>query len=674
MKNIFSPKLYLQGLRKVRTLGIAMAIVMIALNAWIPLMCMNTSNGFVDGEAVITAVEAGMFAPFGLLFLVFAPLLVYNMFSYLNERKSSDFFHALPQKRICVYISFMSAILTWILSVLLLSTVVNSVLWSAAKYYTVSVDVIVMTTLGFFILALVMAGFMALAMTLTGTAVANCLVFLLFFLFIRAFGLFFLYGLEGITPMFNHMHSWLRIFDWDFFLPLAFLIKILDGGSTNGAFGNVGLLIYWFAVAVLLLIGSALTYCLRKSESATKSAPNKIMQNIYRIGVTFPFMMLGAFLFIDQKDFYWGLLCFVMAFLVWVIFELLTTKKIKNVFRSLPLFLIPVLLTAVYLVSLNGASRFVYHTVPERDEIAGAKIEIIGSHKDLSNAILSLTETTDEETIDRIFEAISCTKESESWSWNEMALKGYIYSETVTLRLRSGRKITYDLRSNFDLYEVFRKAPDIQEQILTHYVDDANIEFAYGADFSKEYGAKIWEAFKEDFNALTHEERLEYFNLYAPYDTGCILYASGSYKGLSFTQQYFLHPVYTPKAMKLCLEYYQTGSAKTLQDFCAVRDEILQYTSDDIQFISMEIRSYIYSDWRSYTTNMQVIQAFLREVSADERLTNYSEAKNVYLVMFRTQTLDEDDEKYGYLSSSLYLTFSEEDLKLYEEIVARYKK
>ena len=119
MKDIFSPKLYLQGLRKVRTLGIAVAIVMIALNAWIPLMCMNTSRSFVDGKAVITAVEAGQFAPFGLLFLIFAPLLVYNMFSYLNERKSSDFFHALPQKRICVYVSFMSAILTWILSVLL---------------------------------------------------------------------------------------------------------------------------------------------------------------------------------------------------------------------------------------------------------------------------------------------------------------------------------------------------------------------------------------------------------------------------------------------------------------------------------------------------------------------------------------------------------------------------
>ena len=110
MKNIFSPKLYLQGLRKVRTLGIAMAIVMIALNAWIPLTHLNehrTANP-LDGAINVQSVEAGQFAPFGLLFLIFVPLLVYNMFSYLNERKSSDFFHALPQKRSCIYISFMT--------------------------------------------------------------------------------------------------------------------------------------------------------------------------------------------------------------------------------------------------------------------------------------------------------------------------------------------------------------------------------------------------------------------------------------------------------------------------------------------------------------------------------------------------------------------------------------
>ena len=106
MKNIFSYKLYLQGLRKIRTAGVAMAVIIIVLNAWIPIQCI--SRGGYRGS--MTDVDAGMLAPFGFLLMFFAPLLVYNMFSFLNERKGSDFFHSLPQKRICTYLSFMSAV------------------------------------------------------------------------------------------------------------------------------------------------------------------------------------------------------------------------------------------------------------------------------------------------------------------------------------------------------------------------------------------------------------------------------------------------------------------------------------------------------------------------------------------------------------------------------------
>ena len=80
MKNIFSPKLYLQGLRKVRTLGIAMAIVMIALNAWIPLTHINGHTHRLDGVTEIEYVEAGQFAPFGLLFLIFVLALFFPLF------------------------------------------------------------------------------------------------------------------------------------------------------------------------------------------------------------------------------------------------------------------------------------------------------------------------------------------------------------------------------------------------------------------------------------------------------------------------------------------------------------------------------------------------------------------------------------------------------------------
>ena len=312
MKKLFSGKLYLQGLRKVRTAGIAMAVVITVLNAWIPIQCMISGRGTDVNH--VTDVEAGMFAPFGFLLMLFAPLLVYNMFSYLNERKSSDFFHALPQKRICIYISFMSAVLTWIVSVLCLTSLVNTVLWSMADGYVLSYGGALLTLVGFLILALVTAGFMALAMTLTGTAVANCLVFVLFFLFIRACGMFFMYGFAEVAPMFHVGSSLLSIFEIQFFLPVGLVAQIFDGDTA--LFHNPWFFIYWTVVAVVLLVLSAWTYCRRRSESATKSAPNRFMQNIYRIGVTFPFLMMGVFLVIAEKDFYFFVLCAFVSFLV----------------------------------------------------------------------------------------------------------------------------------------------------------------------------------------------------------------------------------------------------------------------------------------------------------------------------------------------------------------------
>ena len=86
MKNIFSFKLYLQGLRKVRTAGVAMAIVITVSNALFPVLNMISSGRDLGEFDRAPEIDSILFAPFGWLVILFAPLLVYNMFSYLNDR------------------------------------------------------------------------------------------------------------------------------------------------------------------------------------------------------------------------------------------------------------------------------------------------------------------------------------------------------------------------------------------------------------------------------------------------------------------------------------------------------------------------------------------------------------------------------------------------------------
>ena len=89
MKNtLFSVKLYLQGLKKVRAVGIAAAICVIVLNAILPVISfIENSMAWPDmRENEIIERDYYFFSPFGLLVIIFAPLMIYSMFSYLNER------------------------------------------------------------------------------------------------------------------------------------------------------------------------------------------------------------------------------------------------------------------------------------------------------------------------------------------------------------------------------------------------------------------------------------------------------------------------------------------------------------------------------------------------------------------------------------------------------------
>ncbi len=677
MKDIFSGSLYVQGLRKVRAVGIAMAIVITVLNAWIPIQ--NISDKVTGADAI--EVNAGKFAPFGFALMLFAPLLVYNMFSYLNERKSSDFFHALPQKRICVYISFMSAVLTWIVSVLCVTTLVNTVLWSMAKSYSLSPKAVALTFASFLILALVAAGFMALAMTVTGTAVANVLVFFLFFLFIRACGTFYVYGFADVTPMFDLSHSWLKFFESTFFLPLGIVIRLFDGDGAE-IIKNGWFFLYWTAVAIAILALSALTYCRRRSEYATKSAPNRFMQNVYRIGVTFPFLMIGVYLIIAKYEFYLFLLCAIAAFLVWVVFELLTTKKIKNVLRSLPLLLIPAVLAGGYAGAVYLSRNIFYASTPEREDIKSVKLDYLsGTLSSWESTLLVTTEITEPDILDKVYDAIGQAKASADMTWYERDQCGYIYSDTVTITLKSGRRVTYQLQNSYHLYEIFKNSPEIRGAWDSLFeIDIGHVECG---NLLPTTGTRIWEAFREDLEALSTDKKAAYIRLndQVKWQNAFKIRIYANYKGQEFYENYILDPQYTPKAYTLLLG--SLGDADAVRtELLRAKEQLAEMTKSQAPYIYMTISEN--TSWNSgvmlQTHDFDVIKKFMESLVIDGHLTDYANAKHIYRFILQLEApIPEDmasaspheaDDERKWLGLDMYLTLSDEDIEMFRQIVA----
>ena len=119
IKEFFSSKLYFQGIKKMRGAGIATAVIITVTNLLVPLIALFEELSRRNYEAVpygigssverIEHVTYSSLAPCSLLIIILAPIIVLSAFSFLNDRKKSDFYHALPQRRECVFISFMAA-------------------------------------------------------------------------------------------------------------------------------------------------------------------------------------------------------------------------------------------------------------------------------------------------------------------------------------------------------------------------------------------------------------------------------------------------------------------------------------------------------------------------------------------------------------------------------------
>ena len=555
MKNtVFSLKLYLQGLKKIRAVGIAGAICIIVLNAIIPIIAIiENSAGWPGTVRHIDEVTIGMFAPFGLLVMLFAPLTVLLMFSYLNERSKSDFYHSLPQTRACVYVSFLSAVLSWLTAILIASALVNSLLWTMAPYYHLSLISVLISLLDQFILTVLMIGFMCLAMTLTGTSISNVLIFALVALFVRTSGTIFIYSVEEVTPIFLLSESWLKIFSFEYFLPWNLLVETFSGKSVT----DFGLLIYSLIIGLILIAVSGILYIKRRSEIAGQSAPNKLLQLIYRSAVTLPFLLIIVFCMVMDGIESYLVILLAIALLVYLLFELMTTKNVKSMFKSLKNFYIPVLAAFVFLCGIYVTRNSIISVQPSPDEISGITILVGsnygGTYEDIQTADITVNEPEANKIIsESLIEYIN----------NGFDRRGNAYMRKirVLITLDSGRKIgrgVYVTEDDYDLiYEYFASSEQYGDALVklpeNKEINNVSVSDRYiGIETSGGTNA-FWSSFVDEYNSLTREEKIALKQLskqYAYRADVMSLNVSGYVGTTHFSSWYVITEEYTPKTM-----------------------------------------------------------------------------------------------------------------------------
>lgn len=559
-KDIFSVRLYIEGLKKIRLIGIAAAITTVVLNAIWPVIEIMERGTYDRAKTVITYPH---FIPFSLVMMLFTVLMVHSMFAYLNERRDSDFYHSIPQKRICVYLSFLSAILTWVLGILVASSLVNVLLWGCAPAAVFPISAPILSVLVMFLAAAMVGAFMALAMMLTGTNVSNYLVFTLFFLFVRVVGGIFVSILADILPIFDVSFSFWRVFEWKFFLPFASFSAAISGDVD---LITAPLILYSIAVTLGLYALAGVCYVKRRSEMATKSAPNKVLQHVYRCAVTYPFLLILAMLgIVDGLDFPTLVIWVTIAFLVYVIYELMTTKKIKNVLKALPLFLIPVVMTFVFTFSVYATRDAVLDDVPDADEIESigfySDSYVTPSYNDLLTEKIMIGDEKAKTIVSDALEYASYAIEENFYNRAEYYRGHETIRVNLEIKLKSGRTIgrrvrirTSDLNA---LQECFMSSTDYRKASLAlpekRSIGSVDVEDAY---LDGDAVDRIWASFASEYGQLSDKEKQTLLHHPYSYNTSPIthLHVAGTYAHQAYRTTYPISVIYTPRTAQLYLE------------------------------------------------------------------------------------------------------------------------
>lgn len=371
-KRIFDIRVFCENFRQLSWLALSIGGVIILVSV-LSLMAAPLSSNI---PLQLHLLSPDVMQP--LLFLSFclaAPFLTLKVFRYTTERRGSDFYHALPQSRSCLFLSLMAAVFCWLILIMIASGLVSG--FTAGlfpKYYQFSWNDLLLYNLSMLLISLYVAAVTACAVHISGTVFSNVLVSLLLLFGPRLIIYVLVQSVVDLSPVL--MRGFLP-FPYGINLFSALLYGILDGlrSVQNSALYDGWHMLYTcLAIAVWILLGVFLAKK-RASERAETPIGNRYVRAGIRVGMAFLFclepihsILSGSFATFDVFVFY------LLALLFFFGFELFATKSFKALTKLLPSLMILLALNIGVFVLCRASIRAVNTYQPEAEDIQYIRI------------------------------------------------------------------------------------------------------------------------------------------------------------------------------------------------------------------------------------------------------------------------------------------------------------
>lgn len=391
-KNWFDGRLYREGLRQLRVIGILGFVVMALGGILVPVgeaIDYSSRMAFqieAAGESLAAAnpIMLTLMRAHPLLMLgfpVLAPIMSLYLFHFLDRRNSSDFYHVIPHTRNCLFISLTAALLTWLLAILWGSTALCILTCKLLGKYLVLTQASVLSLLFTMTAAsLLVAASVLLAISLTGTLFTNIVVSLLIIFLPRTILMVASTCLRSAMPYVSTAHLF-PLVDISWNVITGTIFGWLDGTTTQVAYSySAG--IYTLVLAGIYFLFARFLFVRRKSEAAGQAAPSRKLQAVFRLAVSMTICLIpisiifGAIMegSISNSTLFGVAVCYLIAVLAYFIYELIATKKLRNLSAAIPGLGILAALNIVFIFGMFGIYRFTEAQQPGAEEISYVRV------------------------------------------------------------------------------------------------------------------------------------------------------------------------------------------------------------------------------------------------------------------------------------------------------------
>lgn len=679
-KNIFNKRLYLDALKQLKIIGV-MSAVITALASFLIPMGYNISNSQYNVEYINNIPHyTGRVISYGILslnpiiaviFLLIPFFMTLYLFNFLNRRNASDFFHSLPDKRQCIFLSYFAAIFTWVMGLVLGGAIISTVAAGIFKYVELEAAGYGTVLLCAAASIVYIFGVMMIAASVTGTIFSNLCVSAMIAITPRLVVTYVIYIITSLVQVVPFTFG-ASIFDDRLNVVTNFVTGPVIRGSWDGV-NSLSSGIYTLIVGLIYCGFAMYLFAKRKSEAAGQAAVSSKLQCVFRLIPACAITLLPvASLFIDSievdymasNQLFFYVVMYIMAVVAYFGYELLTVKKLKSLIKAIPGLIFIVGFNIVMYVVLFASYTVMLNDIPESKDVDTVSVYTSDGHSRHSyysntnnyykNELKNLkidSDVIEELLCAELKENVDIIKNNEfPWNTKSYSLQVTFYcgwrsvTRMVYLSEDSYKKLTEEMTKNADINRLLYEPIQLDKisSISTYSSIDLPMEEAY----------ELYNTYIEELKTMDTTSAYDYIVQGYSYNT------VDSFEVFLKNEKKFNFNIRVdmPKTLSMYIEYTNKNS-----EFDNMMEEFLK------NYGNKDIKEYVYGHMfmELYCPGEEVVSASAYyDISNGEVYADFTENGKDYLYKMsdKIESKDNIDITKPYISISLdYSSYSEDE-------------